>query len=111
MADRPRFYITTAIPYANGAPHIGHAYERVATDVRAGLVSVDAARSAYGVVVSERGEIDAPATEQAREQARDDVDRSEEFDFGPVPDKAQLTERIADERREFEAWMAAESRA
>ena len=27
-----RFYITTAIPYANGAPHIGHAYERIATD-------------------------------------------------------------------------------
>ena len=26
------FYITTAIPYANGAPHIGHAYERIATD-------------------------------------------------------------------------------
>jgi len=27
-----RFYITTAIPYANGAPHIGHAYERIASD-------------------------------------------------------------------------------
>ena len=26
------FYLTTAIPYANGAPHIGHAYERVACD-------------------------------------------------------------------------------
>ena len=24
--------ISTAIPYANGAPHIGHAYERIATD-------------------------------------------------------------------------------
>lgn len=32
MAGQPRFYITTAIPYANGAPHIGHAYERIATD-------------------------------------------------------------------------------
>ncbi len=32
MAERPTFYITTAIPYANGAPHIGHAYERIATD-------------------------------------------------------------------------------
>ena len=27
-----RFYLTTAIPYANGAPHIGHAYERIACD-------------------------------------------------------------------------------
>jgi N-methylhydantoinase B len=85
--------------------------ERVATDVRAGLVSVQAAREHYGVVVSERGEIDAGATEQAREQERDGVDRSDEFDFGPVPGKEQLAQRIADERREFDAWMAAESRA
>ena len=32
MPQRPTYMITTAIPYANGAPHIGHAYERVATD-------------------------------------------------------------------------------
>lgn len=28
-----RFYLTTAIDYANGAPHIGHAYEKVLSDV------------------------------------------------------------------------------
>ena len=27
-----RFYITTAISYPNGVPHIGHAYEAIATD-------------------------------------------------------------------------------
>ena len=27
-----RFYITTAIAYPNGRPHIGHAYEAIATD-------------------------------------------------------------------------------
>ena len=32
MTQRPAYMITTAIPYANGAPHIGHAYERIATD-------------------------------------------------------------------------------
>ncbi len=32
MAPRPTFYVTSAIPYANGAPHIGHAYERIAQD-------------------------------------------------------------------------------
>ncbi|MGH6846602.1 MAG: methionine--tRNA ligase [Methylocella sp.] len=32
MSARSPFYITTAIPYANGAPHIGHAYERIAAD-------------------------------------------------------------------------------
>src|ERR1041385_8393315 len=32
MPDQPRYYITTAIAYPNGPPHIGHAYEVVATD-------------------------------------------------------------------------------
>jgi methionyl-tRNA synthetase len=32
MPQRQTYMITTAIPYANGAPHIGHAYERIATD-------------------------------------------------------------------------------
>ena len=32
MSSRPPFFISTAIPYANGSPHIGHAYERIATD-------------------------------------------------------------------------------
>ena len=30
-----RFYLTTAIDYTNGAPHIGHAYEKVFADVLA----------------------------------------------------------------------------
>ncbi|MEO1834561.1 MAG: class I tRNA ligase family protein, partial [Akkermansiaceae bacterium] len=29
----PKFFITTAIDYPNGAPHIGHAYEKVLADV------------------------------------------------------------------------------
>lgn len=31
----PPFYITTAIDYVNAAPHLGHAYEKIATDVMA----------------------------------------------------------------------------
>lgn len=30
-----RYYLTTAIDYVNGAPHIGHAYEKILTDVLA----------------------------------------------------------------------------
>jgi methionyl-tRNA synthetase len=30
-----RFYVTTAIDYVNGEPHLGHAYEKVVTDVMA----------------------------------------------------------------------------
>ena len=28
-----KFYLTTAIDYVNGAPHIGHAYEKILADV------------------------------------------------------------------------------
>src|SRR5450755_4675342 len=28
-----RFYVTTAIDYLNGQPHLGHAYEKVVADV------------------------------------------------------------------------------
>ena len=31
--NAPRFYITTAIDYANGDPHIGHALEKIGADV------------------------------------------------------------------------------
>ena len=41
MASRPTFYVTSAIPYANGAPHIGHAYERIAQDVVARFKRLD----------------------------------------------------------------------
>jgi methionyl-tRNA synthetase len=41
MAQRPTYMITTAIPYANGAPHIGHAYERIATDAFARFKRLD----------------------------------------------------------------------
>jgi len=32
---KEKFYITTAIDYASGAPHIGHAYEKIAADILA----------------------------------------------------------------------------
>ena len=41
MSDQERFYITTAISYPNGAPHIGHAYELIATDALARFQRLD----------------------------------------------------------------------
>jgi methionyl-tRNA synthetase len=35
------FYITTAIDYPNGRPHVGHAYEKVATDALARFKRLD----------------------------------------------------------------------
>jgi len=41
MSGRTKFYITTAISYPNGAPHIGHAYEAIATDAIARFERLD----------------------------------------------------------------------
>ncbi|MBA4033161.1 MAG: methionine--tRNA ligase [Bradyrhizobium sp.] len=35
VAERNTYFITTAIAYPNGVPHIGHAYEAIATDALA----------------------------------------------------------------------------
>lgn len=40
MAKTP-FYITTAISYTNGAPHLGHAYEGILTDAMARFKRLD----------------------------------------------------------------------
>ena len=39
--SKPRFYVTTAIAYPNGRPHMGHAYEAIATDVIARFKRLD----------------------------------------------------------------------
>ena len=35
MADKPRFFLTTAIDYPNSRPHIGTAFEKIGADVQA----------------------------------------------------------------------------
>ena len=41
MPDKTPYYITTAISYPNGVPHIGHAYEAIATDAIARFKRLD----------------------------------------------------------------------
>lgn len=41
MADKTPFYITTAISYVNGSPHLGHAYEGILTDAMARFKRLD----------------------------------------------------------------------
>ncbi|GGC56633.1 methionine--tRNA ligase [Chelatococcus reniformis] len=55
MAARPTFYITTAISYPNGAPHIGHAYEAVATDAIARFKRLDGYDVFFMTGVDEHG--------------------------------------------------------
>ena len=51
-----RFYITTAIPYANGAPHIGHAYERIATDAIQRFMRLDGREVLFVTGMDEHGQ-------------------------------------------------------
>ena len=49
------FYITTAISYPNGAPHIGHAYEAIATDAIARFQRLDGYDVFFMTGVDEHG--------------------------------------------------------
>lgn len=76
--------------------------EVVAEEVRRGLIDADAAREAYGVVIT-NGELDADATAELRDDRRVERGEVEAFDFGPVPDREELAAEIAEERRDFDA--------
>lgn len=49
------FYITTAISYPNGEPHIGHAYELIATDAMARFKRLDGIDTFFLTGVDEHG--------------------------------------------------------
>ena len=54
--NKQPYLISTAIPYANGAPHIGHAYERIATDVMARFKRLDGADVLFITGMDEHGQ-------------------------------------------------------
>jgi len=54
--SKETYLISTAIPYANGAPHIGHAYERIATDVMARFKRLDGADVLFITGMDEHGQ-------------------------------------------------------
>ncbi len=55
MATKPRYYLTTAISYPNGVPHIGHAYEAIATDAIARFLRLDGHDVFFMTGVDEHG--------------------------------------------------------
>jgi methionyl-tRNA synthetase len=54
-ASKPPYYLTTAISYPNGAPHIGHAYEAIATDAIARFLRLDGYDVFFMTGVDEHG--------------------------------------------------------
>ena len=56
MPGRKSYYITTAISYVNGAPHLGHAYEAISTDVIARFKRLDGYDVMFLTGTDEHGE-------------------------------------------------------
>jgi len=50
------FYITTAIDYANGSPHLGHAYEKILADVIARVKRLGGAQTKFVTGLDEHGQ-------------------------------------------------------
>jgi methionyl-tRNA synthetase len=51
-----RYYLTAAIPYANGEPHIGHAYEVIAADALARFMRLDGYDVRFQTGMDEHGQ-------------------------------------------------------
>ena len=76
MSEKPRYYITTAISYPNGPPHIGHAYEVIATDAIARFKRLDGYDVFFLTGTDEHGQkIQQTATKEGI-TARELVDRN-----------------------------------
>jgi methionyl-tRNA synthetase len=65
-----KFYITTAISYPNGAPHIGHAYEAIATDAIARFKRLDGFDVLFLTGTDEHGQKMVQTAERAGTTAR-----------------------------------------
>ncbi|NNC73648.1 MAG: methionine--tRNA ligase [Sphingomonadaceae bacterium] len=76
MADTRPLYITTAINYPNGRPHIGHAYEAVATDAIARFYRLSGREVRFQTGVDEHG---LKMAQTAREQGRNTAELADEM--------------------------------
>ena len=56
MTEQTPFYVTTAISYPNGAPHIGHAYEAIAADALARFKRLDGFETRVQTGTDEHGQ-------------------------------------------------------
>jgi methionyl-tRNA synthetase len=72
------FYITTAISYVNGVPHLGHAYEAIATDVIARQMRQRGEDVFFLTGTDEHGEPVADAAQAEGIEPQDLADRNAE---------------------------------
>lgn len=75
MSKKP-FYITTAISYVNGVPHLGHAYEVILTDVMARFKRLDGYDVMFLTGTDEHGEKVAKTAEKNGMKPREFADQN-----------------------------------
>src|SRR4051812_14463867 len=76
MTTRKSFYITTAISYPNGVPHMGHAYELIATDAIARFKRLDGYDVFFLTGTDEHGQKMLQTAQREHLAARDLADRN-----------------------------------
>ena len=87
------FYITTAISYPNGEPHIGHAYEHIATDAMARFKRLDGYDVFFMTGTDEHGLKMQQSADKEGITAKELADRNSaafqqmEADMGNSPDR------------------------
>lgn len=87
------FYITTAISYPNGEPHIGHAYEHIATDAMARFKRLDGYDVFFMTGTDEHGLKMQQSADKEGITAKELADRNSaafqqmEADMGTSPDR------------------------
>ena len=74
--SKENFYITTAISYVNGVPHLGHAYEAILTDVMARFQRLDGKNVHFLTGTDEHGEKVAQTAEKNDMSVQDFADKN-----------------------------------
>lgn len=74
--SKDNFYITTAISYVNGVPHLGHAYEAILTDVMARFQRLDGKNVHFLTGTDEHGEKVHQTAEKNGMSAQDFADKN-----------------------------------
>ena len=93
MPAKTPFYITTAISYPNGAPHIGHAYEAIATDAIARFMRLDGYDVYFLTGTDEHGQkMQQTATQRGPDRRASCVDRNVPR-FQAMVERHELLER------------------
>ncbi|MEM7679850.1 MAG: methionine--tRNA ligase [Pseudomonadota bacterium] len=78
MADKTPFYITTAISYVNGSPHLGHAYEGILTDAMARFKRLDGHDVHFLTGTDEHGEKVLKTAKENNEDVQDFASKNTE---------------------------------